>query len=448
MENREKSKLVKWLDQLQQESWQLELVVSGFAIFLLIGALEALNELNFVEKLDIAGLGQQGAMLQMGYLILAIACFIILINLVLHVLLRGIWISAVGLRYVSGDIDFDSLKLSGRFNHFLRRRMGSFDDYILKLENVCSLVFAFTFLIVFMLLGVALSFTLFLLLIFLFEHKLDGMLSDGFGKIIGIPVILTFAFTSIIYFIDFITLGWLKRLRWFTVVYYPVYRFFSFITLASLYRPLYYNLVDNRFGRRVGFLLVPYVVVVIFLLTFKIDTHEWFPDTPGKAGLLKSNYDDLRPEGQRIYFGSIPSKFIQNGFLEIFLHYRPASDNKLLADICPGFRPGKEAGFGTMIRFSVDRKQEKQKVNEADSALACLSNIYEIHVDDSLFHQPSFKFYKHPNDEEYGLLTVLDVNGIARGLHHLRVKKLAKAPVGDSPTLQMQDYFVIPFWKE
>ena len=74
--------------------------------------------------------------------------FFILINLVLHVLLRGIWISTLGLRYVSGEIDFDKLRLAPRFDRFLRRRIVSFDQYILRLENLCSVIFAFTFLIV------------------------------------------------------------------------------------------------------------------------------------------------------------------------------------------------------------------------------------------------------------------------------------------------------------
>ena len=38
------SKLSKWLETLQQESWQLELVISGFAIFLVGSLDEALDD--------------------------------------------------------------------------------------------------------------------------------------------------------------------------------------------------------------------------------------------------------------------------------------------------------------------------------------------------------------------------------------------------------------------
>ena len=40
------SKLSKWLESLQQESWQLELIISGFAIFLVGSLGEPLDNLG------------------------------------------------------------------------------------------------------------------------------------------------------------------------------------------------------------------------------------------------------------------------------------------------------------------------------------------------------------------------------------------------------------------
>jgi len=448
MKNRDKNKLAKWLDHLQQESWQLELIVSGFAIFLLLGAVNKLDEWDFIAEINAANLGQQGSFLQIGYMILAAAMLFLLINLLLHVLLRGVWISAIGLRYVSGDINYFALRLAPRFEKFLRRRIGSFDDYILRLENICSVVFAFTFLIVFMLVGLALFFALFLTLNLYLKTKLTEWLGEGLAQAIIAPVILLFVFSSLLYFIDFVTLGWLKRVRWFSVLYYPIYRLFSFITLAPLYRPLYYNLVDNKFGRRVGFLLVPYVITIVFLFSFNIESHVWFPDEPGKAGFPKDSYDDLREDNIRIDKGSIPSKFVKNGFLEIFIQYRPLFDDAVLTLVCPNFKPLKETGFGSSLVFDVNGSYEAPRLDAPDTALICMSKLYEIRVDDSVFQQPAFRFYEHPNNGERGLLTILDLAGMERGPHHLQVKKLRINEVDDRDTLLMQDHFSIPFWKE
>lgn len=450
MEQPEK-KLTKWLDKLQQESWQLELVVSGFAIFLMLGALSELKEKNILPFISDAGLKQMGAMLGFGYIVLTAACFFILINLVLHVLLRGVWISTIGLRYVSGDINFDSLRLAPRFDRFLRKRIGSFDSYILRLENICSVVFSFTFLIVFMLLGFLLFFALLLLLIYFIENGMTDLLSEAVRKPVALALVLSILLAALLYFIDFVTLGWLKRLRWLSVVYFPIYRFFSVVTLASLYRPIYYNLVDNKFGRRVGFLLVPYILGTIFLMSFKIKSHVFFPEESHSTLLRSSRYDDLRGEDRMIYGGSIPSKFVENGFLELFIRYSPIPDDGSLALLCPDFKPLRESGFGTDLVFNTGEVDSASlRLDAPDTALVCLAKLYEVQVDDSIFQNPTFHFFEHPNHEERGLLTILDVAYLPRGPHQVWVRRLEIESVGADAqdTLQRQEYFSIPFWKE
>ena len=99
----------KLLQKLQEESWQLELLISGFAIFglftiydpITISTQEAKNSQQ-IYKFVIS-------------LVAQVSCAILIFNLVLHVLLRGLWIGALGLRYVSGDIDYEELNYSQKF---------------------------------------------------------------------------------------------------------------------------------------------------------------------------------------------------------------------------------------------------------------------------------------------------------------------------------------------
>lgn len=62
------------------------------------------------------------------------SCFILALNLIIHVILRGLWIGALGFRYVSEYIDFDTLNYYSKFIKFLRKRIGSFDEFIEKFE--------------------------------------------------------------------------------------------------------------------------------------------------------------------------------------------------------------------------------------------------------------------------------------------------------------------------
>lgn len=151
----DKKDFTKWLETLQQESWQLELIISGFAIFLLVGAYEPMNDWHYeLKKIRTLKFAYSFHFMDMGLRTIRFVWHILFINLLVHVFLRGLWISTIGLRYVSGDIAFEKLKLSGQFNQFLRKRIGSFDNYIERLEKACSVIFAFTFLLFF----IALSF--------------------------------------------------------------------------------------------------------------------------------------------------------------------------------------------------------------------------------------------------------------------------------------------------
>gem|GEM_PF-6145443 len=55
MEESQKNKLSKWLESLQQESWQLELIISGFAIFLRLSMIDPLQQLSL--KVHLMSLG-------------------------------------------------------------------------------------------------------------------------------------------------------------------------------------------------------------------------------------------------------------------------------------------------------------------------------------------------------------------------------------------------------
>ena len=83
-------------------------------------------------------------------------------------------------------------------------------------------------------------------------------------------IILMFYFAlGLVYLLDFITFGWFKRFKIWGKIYYPIYRFFGFITFANFYRPLYYNLVDNKLGRRMAFGILPLGIAVITLMSLR-----------------------------------------------------------------------------------------------------------------------------------------------------------------------------------
>ncbi|PCI34732.1 MAG: hypothetical protein COB60_05945 [Flavobacteriaceae bacterium] len=438
MEKGKKKSFTKWLEILQQESWQLELLISGFAIFLLAQSYEPVHNQDYQINQLLSGSAYYG-FLYIPYKVMLGAWYVLIINLILHVLLRGLWISTIGLRYVSGDIDFNKLNMSPKFDRFLRTKIGSFDLYIQQLEKLCSSVFGFTFLIIFILI----SGGLFVVGIFILVITMAGV-STRFGDLwvlVIVPFLLLYLLGGFIFFLDFITLGWIKRKKGIAKFYYPIYRFFSVITLAFIYRPIYYNLLDNKFGRKIVLFLIPYLIGFTLIASLTVNLHAYLPEDRTLQSISNNFYDDTS-EDRSSYSASISSKFVKNGFVQLFLPYVARNDDKVIEAICPDLKPAKTGVF-----FFGNKGQLLNNMN-ADLALDCHTQRFKIYVNDTLLNNLKYRFHEHPTRKNIGLMTVLDVGYLPRGEHALKVDvKILKNSNGKD-TLFFSESVVIPFWKE
>ncbi|MCB9295691.1 MAG: hypothetical protein H6559_21580 [Lewinellaceae bacterium] len=310
---------------------------------------------------------------------------------------------------MSDDIDFESLRFHPRFDRFLRNQVGSFDRYIERLEKICSVLFAFTFLILFMLLSVGGIIAL------VARPTCSSRSCSVPGEASRAQGLLPAVFLgSLLYFLDFVTLGYLKRIRWLAPVYYPIYRFFSLITFARLYRPIYYNLIDNRFGRGVGFLLVPYIAILLVGSSLKYVSDTYFPKAPPAHITLNPGfYDDLRAEDALSDAPGIPSRYVSNGFLEVFIPYLPEEDDKYHGVPLPRYLDIART-TGITLEGAVTIQEDRSGIN-ADSILLCMGAIHQLFVNDSLIADPKFRFFAHPGARTTGLSATMDVQYLPWG---------------------------------
>jgi hypothetical protein len=443
MEKQNKSKLTQWLELLQQESWQLELIITGFAIFLVGSLHEPL--MSFVNHIKVVSQGvENNFALSVPFAILLGAWFFLLVNLIFHVILRGLWISTIGLRYVSGEIDFDELNFHPRFDRFIRKKTLSYDEYIERLEKFCSVVFALTFMIIFMIIALGLYFTGLYILIDLFAQEFIDSFSPKAADVISIILAILWNVGGLLFLIDFVTLGWLKRKNWAAKVYYPIYRFFSFITLAFIYRPIYYNLIDNRFSKKIAYFLVPYVILAVIVSSISTDFHPYFPNSQSRDNnyFTHNFYDDLRDDKEAVInLASIPSKYLNNRYLELFVGYKSRTHDKVIQKICPDLKPLVNTGMKvTAVQLSIN----PDEIGSPDTALTCISQLYKIYVNDSLFEAPKYRFYSNPAHGEKGVLTILDLNYLERGEQLLKIETQAIR----KDSLYWRDWAEFPFWVE
>ncbi|MEM6865214.1 MAG: hypothetical protein AAF575_08525, partial [Bacteroidota bacterium] len=405
----------KLLDSLQQQSWELELIISGFAIFGLFTAYEPIK----TSMLN----AQNGDQIYsfIVFFIALMVCSILLFNLLLHVVLRGLWIGALGLRYVSGDIEFDQLKYAEKFKKYLRKKIVSFDRYIANLENYCSVLFAISFLLVFYVLAIAcVNISIVLVANFIIQNDaLPGWLSYGLGTVLmlflGIGMFLTF--------FDFITQGLLKRNKWIARIYFPFYWVFSFITLSFLYRPLVYNFLDHRFGKRLILLLTPIYLLILFLTSLENRNSNFWDEDASSSEIFanKDNYADMQTK-EDDYPGNvvIPSKVITDDYLQIFLPFSGKIEDRIF-EFDESLRPENDRrGLRSKIEFSSnggDRLTRRKRKDSIRKKYIDVFNVMYSFKIDSLDFDSEFILTKDKGDH-LGFETYLNLDSLSEGKHN------------------------------
>ena len=422
------------LQKLQEESWQLELLISGFAIFGLISA---------YPTIWLAVDDAQNSQQIYKFVIYSIAwasCAILIFNLLLHVLLRGLWIGALGLRYVSGDIDYDNLKYSPKFTRYLKKRVGSFDKYIATLEDYCSVIFAISFLLIFYV--IAITFTILAIALtanyLISSDSLPGWLSQGVGIIIILFIIFGMFFTLI----DFITLGFLKKKKWLSKIYFPIYWVFSFITLSFLYRPLVYNFLDNKFGRRLSLALVPFYLLIGLSLTLNYQSSNYFSPSSNSNEIIanNNNYEDLLNEDTFIDDVAIQSKVITDPYVKVFVLFNESIENRIFF-YNEGLRPEEDKrGLISDVTFNNTFIDGRKRDSIRREYIKTFNKIYVTKID-SISYESDFIFGKSLNNK-MGFESYLSIKSLEEGKHVLKVNRM----VIEKQDTIYRNVATIPFW--
>ena len=430
----------KLLDSLQQQSWELELIISGFAIF---GLFTAYDPLRYGAE----NAQNEQQIYQFVLLVVAfIACSILLFNLLLHVVLRGLWIGALGLRYVSGDIEFDKLKYSDTFKNYLKKRIVSFDRYIANLENYCSVLFAISFLLIFHVLAITL---IICSIAFIANFILDNdALPVWLSRWIGIPLILFVVFGMFLTFIDFVTQGILKRNKWVSKIYFPFYWVFSFLTLSFLYRPLVYNFLDNTFGKRIIYLLTPIYILILIISGLEYRNSNFLEKERDSSTIYanKENYLDMMND-EKDYPGEavIPSKVITTKFLPVFMPYSESIEDRILSyESSLKLEEDRRGLVSSNFQISSDWSDEITTRRQKDSIRKYYLEVFnETHFFkvDSIKLDSDFIISTNAKNR-LGFETFLSLDSISDGKHQLRVMRKKREKDSVIEVIQVS----IPFW--
>lgn len=408
MTDKQEKERPKWLSELQQKSWEPEILLSGIVLYGMFQVPDLLDQFLLYFKSNIFGrvsdLDNMIAILKMGI-------YWLISGLVLHLISRGIWVGLVGLSYTfPGGIDADKSKFQGRFKQQLSSLTG-IDKSIVQLEKISSSLFSVSFMLFMSLLGGYLYMFVLLILPFLI---LTGVFDYGFQsapiaylQYYSWPIVIV----GLLAMFDFVSLGLLKRIKWLEQVYWPLHRIVSFLTLSRFYSKVYYAFVTNTNKWLFAALLILFIFTSILGATRSVvDTYGG--DSFSRLSLWHSNGSEMIFPGHyaddqsvvRSRFAHIQSDIITGNSIKLFV----------VADINYEDSIRSYANYDSL-------KAALPELKDRDRDLLAIQKFYHIYLDDSLIKDTRWFYYFHSNTSQRGYVAYLDISTVSTGIHTVQV---------------------------
>ena len=330
---------------------------------------------------------------------------------------RGFWVGILGLSSVFPDgINYNKLNFQHWFS--LDPEKYNLKKLIIFIDNICSSIFSFSFL---------LSFSVASLLIFFFQLIIIGVTLDfikdlyTFLDTITIIILVGYLTSGVIFFIDFFLFGLFKKIKWkpFAFIYYYIHNFYKYTTLVFIYDHIYYIFITNLKRRLIIGLFVSYVLLVNFF--DPLDERYYFPslDTKSKNAMRFSYYEnkfkfiELGEDASYPEYPFINSDIISSNYLKLYIPYLPEI-NESLRDICPEIQNINDF-FGVL-------NNEDQAFE--DAALQCINERYIISINDKQIKSDFiFYFYSNQYANMHTFYMVISLDNIDNGKHILNVDK-------------------------
>jgi hypothetical protein len=435
------------LQELAAKSWNLELIISGAAIFLVSYLPESIDQLlqYYLDNLVLDEDFKKITLPLLAYSFMKVVAWMLILTFVLHFALRAFWVGLVGLQaaYPEG-IQYERIPRVSDFTRQLyKRSFGSLSEYILRLDKISNQVFSLAFAIALMAIGISLIY----LVYFSLETFLPLIAGPEWGKFGAVAGGLFLAFSALLPAFAQMLVKKPERLdkhpRTRRVVEWIIAESPSFM-LPIVYRPTQMvtlafmsNLSSKRLYLNMGLitLIILGGVMYCFLETsfdlrkyYGTNSRSYFAQQKNAYSQIPGEYDDQRPEGAYLPLVTIEKEVVDGPFLKVFVRYPKYLDATLAAFCPPAVWP--------------DSLSRPQKAALSDSVhIECLSRFFRVYVNDSLFQQQEWLFYEKTTRKIPGLVTYLPTTNFKNGKNILKVM----APAEGKPD-SLRLFESVPFW--
>lgn len=418
-----------------KQSSELEILISAAIVFAAFKVLDIVPEI--ISNILNNNIGNSSPILIIIVILLLFLSQLLPISIVTHFILRFYWLSLVGLKTAFDRQRTERLNYAERYMVKINEKE-DLDKHIEVVDKICSSIFAFSFLAVFVFCCTIVSISL---IVAAFMYLIT--ISEGsFISIIPEILINIFVILCLVTFIDFITLGALKRIRkkWFVKVYYPISRFMGYITFFHFYKGLYYTFITNIPKKLAVIALPAYLFVAIVLLNAGFYESKVFATETEMLDMeefavhpifYKENFNDQ----SIVQLPFIETYHLEKEYLTIYIPLTEQIEDSLL-QYCKNVIPLNDRGFHwrKWVKSGINQRDIPKDFSYKENArniLSCFAKSTDVYINDSLYTQINWKFHKITAPEKNVLITVLDVKGLSAGEHTLKIKFNKPLPESD-----------------
>jgi hypothetical protein len=388
-----------WFEQLEKESWSAELIISGAAIY---GSLQLPWLLTKMVNYSLLNFSDD--ILEILYLFftyLTFAITILMINFILHFILRSIWVGLLGLSSVYPQgVNEESENYSKHYLKQLKADFGDLRSYAARVDQTCSIMFAFSF-------SVAMIFTSIASIVLALAgiaYGIHQLLPQFTINTIFIAMLSTLMIPGVIGGI--LNAKKLRDKAWVQKIHYPlVVKSSSRIMFHFLYQPIFYinstfitNLKKRAYtlGMLGYILLILPIFMVVFLQSNVMYSNQryYFSNADREDRFYSVHYEDNLKTDQLIQNPIIPSPEMMGVGVKLFLPL-PTREEVVLNKKYGEYKMDSTLNDSqNLIKSRAWFKEQAKK-------------YFHIELNGQKFVPERLRSYNHYNANEYGFLAYI-----------------------------------------
>lgn len=412
-EQEEKIENISWLEKLALESWQGEMIISGAAIF---GALQLPGALRAIVHFALTTLNEEVLnVLYFVFIYLSLAIAVLIASFIVHFILRSVWIGIVGLWSVFPQgINTQSEKYSASFLRQATEDFGDLNGFVKRLDQLCSIVFAFAFNIVMNFISLSLLLAGFILFAFIMNKLIPQI---PFSTVIYGLVLLFF---PLVVLSGVMNLKSLRDKKWVERIHYPFFqKRFARIIFNIFYEPLFY--INFVFLTNLNRYRFPIVMIFCMIIVMPIDSYilvdskmlflqqeVYFSMGDSEKRLYNQHYEDQLEPNQILLMPVIPHDRVPKEALKVFIPL-PEREFSIIRKKWGIYKKNKQ--------LSEYENDEKRRAFD----LANIKKYLSIQINGQPLSNLTYRFADYPITNDKGIITYIPSDNLQLGDNVLRI---------------------------